>query len=279
MPGLRLGRGRRSHDAVGGALVVLVALAAVGLSDVNHVVVAGESLWGIAQRYATTPQAIAAANHLANPNLILIGENLRIAGIAPTPAATSGPPVGPVAPAVMHTVVPGDNLTLIAARYGVTPEALASINGISNVNFLRIGQVLRIPSPPLSQVEALLDHYSEIYGINVALVKAVAWQESGWQEPVVSSVGALGVMQIMPKTGTFAAAYLVHHPVDPLNVKANIEAGVAFLAYLLRLSGGNAPLAVASYYQGFDSVVGRGMYLDTKAYVANVMALEQRFSG
>lgn len=275
MPGL--GRGERSQGTIGGALVVLVALAAVGLSDVNHVVVAGETLWSIAQRYATTPQAIASANHLANPDLILIGENLRISGITPATPATA--PVMPARPAVVHTVVAGDNLTVIAARYGVTPQALASFNGIDNANFLRIGQALRIPSPPISEVEALLDRYAKTYGISAALVKAVAWQESGWQEPVVSPVGAMGVMQIMPKTGTFAATYLVRHPVDPLNVEANVEAGVAFLAYLLRLSAGNAPLAVAAYYQGFDSVVTRGMYLDTKAYVANVIALEQRFSG
>ena len=271
---------------MGGGLLVLVALAATGLSDVNHVVVRGESLWSLAQRYATTPAAIASANHVANPNLIAIGMNLRIAGVGPGGASTT--PVASRASAAPTTyrVVAGDNLSSIAARHRVTAQALALLNGIPKANLVRVGQVLRIPVPaptpaagpnPASPVRALIVRYSAQYRVSPGLVEAVAWQESGWQQKVVSSTGALGVMQIMPATGVFVGTNLVGHPIDPANIGANVEAGVAFLAYLLRMSGGQVPLAVASYYQGFRSVSVRGMFTDTKAYVASVLALEQRF--
>jgi len=53
---------------------------------------------------------------------------------------------------------------------------------------------------------------------------------------------------------------------------------VAFFAYLVRQAKGNVVLAVAGYYQGLRSVVKEGMQADTKRYLANVMALRQRFS-
>ena len=53
---------------------------------------------------------------------------------------------------------------------------------------------------------------------------------------------------------------------------------MAFFAYLVRQAKGDVPLAVAGYYQGLRSVVQKGMQADTKRYVANVMALRQRFS-
>jgi soluble lytic murein transglycosylase-like protein len=58
-----------------------------------------------------------------------------------------------------------------------------------------------------------------------------------------------------------------------------VEAGVAFLAYLLDQTRGDQPTAVASYYQGLESVRAQGMRADTRRYVANVMALKRRFAG
>ena len=46
---------------------------------------------------------------------------------------------------VTHTVVKGESLLAIASHYGVTAEALAAANGITNQNHVFVGQVLTIP--------------------------------------------------------------------------------------------------------------------------------------
>jgi soluble lytic murein transglycosylase-like protein len=275
------GAGSRSRKQGAAALAVVAALAAGGFADSGHLVAPGESLFTIARTYATTPQAIAEANHLANPNLIFIGTLLRIPTSPPPPAqkpAPAAPLPQPAPQAVTYTVKRGDSLTTIAVHYAVTPGALATLNGITRPNLIRVGKVLKIPVPAPATVETLLEKYAAKYKVEPALIKALAWQESGWQQQVISDMGAVGVMQIMPETGRFTGDIILQRVVDTANLEHNVEAGVAFFAYLVRQAKGNVQLAVAGYYQGLRSVVQDGMQADTKRYLANVMALRQRFS-
>ena len=66
---------------------------------------------------------------------------------APPPVAPAAPPVPPPPPTnpVYYVVQWGDNLSRIAARYGTTVWAIAQANGILNINYIRVGQVLVIP--------------------------------------------------------------------------------------------------------------------------------------
>jgi len=106
-----------------------------GGTTVTHVVQAGENLFRIALKYGTTVQAIAAANGIVNPNVVYAGQEL----IIPQGGETPSPSVR------YHVVQPGETLSGIAMRYGTTPWAIATANGISNVNYVRAGQTLRIP--------------------------------------------------------------------------------------------------------------------------------------
>jgi LysM repeat protein len=268
---------------------LLAALALAGLGDVTYTVVKGESLWKVAQRFGVTPKAIAEANHIPNPSLIFIGQQLRIPG-ASTGAQVAGPvgtagqpqPAAPTKTTVSYTVAAGDNLARIANKLGSTVAEIVAANKIRNPNLVRIGQVLSVPvpaPPPPPTVEQLLNRYSKEFGVNPALVKAIAWQESGWQQQVVSNKGAVGVMQVLPSTGKFAGQYLLGHDVDVTNVEHNVKAGVRFLAFLIKNAGGDEAAAVAGYYQGPQSVKTKGMLPNTQHYVANVMALEKRFGG
>ncbi len=99
-----------------------------------HTVQAGETLSAIGLRYGVTSWALVQANHLASANLIYVGQQLIIPGGATTPAPTAG----------TYTVRPGDSLSSIAARFGTTVAALAAQNGISNPEFITVGQVLRL---------------------------------------------------------------------------------------------------------------------------------------
>jgi peptidoglycan/xylan/chitin deacetylase (PgdA/CDA1 family) len=107
-------------------------------SPVLYTVRSGDNLYRIALRYGVTVSSIVAANHLANANVIRVGQVLTIPIGAPP---TSPPPTSPV----LYTVRSGDNLYRIALRYGVTVSAIVAANHLSNANVIRVGQVLTIP--------------------------------------------------------------------------------------------------------------------------------------
>jgi transglycosylase-like protein with SLT domain/putative peptidoglycan binding protein len=123
-------------------------------------------------------------------------------------------------------------------------------------------------------VRALLDSWAAHYGVDRRLVRAIAWMESGYQTDLTSSVGAWGVMQILPGTWSYVETSLVGHRV-PRTASGNIRVGVAYLRQLLREFGGNKRQALAAWYQGPTSVRKRGPIRDTKIFVANVLALRR----
>lgn len=103
----------------------------------TYTVVSGDNLSSIAARYGTTVASLAAINGIANPNLINVGQVLRINGSAPAPAQ---PAAGG-----QYTVVSGDTLSSIAQRYGTNYQTLAAMNGIADPNKIYAGQKLNVP--------------------------------------------------------------------------------------------------------------------------------------
>ncbi len=101
-----------------------------------YTVQAGARLGYIASYYGATVEALSALNNIVNPELIFIGQTLVVPGAAPIPV-----PVQPI----IHTVQPGEMLSSIAARYGVNMWLIADANGLSNINFIWMGQRLVIP--------------------------------------------------------------------------------------------------------------------------------------
>ncbi|HEX7589739.1 MAG TPA: LysM peptidoglycan-binding domain-containing protein, partial [Demequinaceae bacterium] len=115
---------------------------------VTYTVVAGDTLYKIATKFHTTVSAIASANGITNVNLIRVGQKLKIPSsgtTATTPTTTTPPPAAPVAATtVTYTVVAGDTLGKIAAKYHTTVMAIAVANKIKNVNLIVVGQKLTI---------------------------------------------------------------------------------------------------------------------------------------
>jgi LysM repeat protein len=101
----------------------------------THVVQPGENLFRIALHYGMTYQTVAAANGIVNPDLIYVGQRLTIPAEGTAEPTEEG----------THVVQPGENLFRIALQYGVTVEAMAVANDISNVNLIYPGQTLVIP--------------------------------------------------------------------------------------------------------------------------------------
>lgn len=185
-----------------------------------------------------------------------------------------------------YVVKPGDSLTAIANRSHTTLSTLARLNRLNPARPLLIGTNLRLPasvrSAPTaisasnaSDVRASLDKWAAYYGIHPSLARALAWMESGYNNTVVSSVGAQGVMQLLPSTWDYVENVLIGHSVQH-NADGNVEVGLAYLHHLLTVFGGNEQLALAGWYQGERAVKAVGPYKVSKVFVANVLALRDR---
>ena len=108
---------------------------------VSYKVVAGDTLGSIATKFGVSVARIQAANAMGTSTVIRVGQTLKI----PT-AATSSPAVT-TSPAIKtYTVKSGDTLWGIASKLGVSATALAQINGITNANLIKVGQVLKVPN-------------------------------------------------------------------------------------------------------------------------------------
>lgn len=127
----------------------------------------------------------------------------------------------------------------------------------------------------IGRTRSLLDYWARYYAVDRALVRALAWMESGYQANLTSSAGAWGVMQILPSTWVYVETVLLRQRI-PRTVSGNIRVGVALLRELLREFNGGQRRALAAYYQGPTSIRRRGPLRMTLHFVANVMALKQR---
>ena len=197
-------------------------------------------------------------------------------------ASAFTPPVRP-----KHVVVAGESFASIAARYGISPLLLARENQLELTSVIVPGQRLLLPSgtqpvvtgQPTPSVEvsheavrASIDRWSAAYGVDPKLARATAWMESGFQQDVVSSVGAIGVMQLLPGTWQWVDQMLLATK-TPRTYDGNIRAGVRYLRWLLDQFGGDTRLALAGYYQGAQAVRDRGLFDDTKRYVSIILKL------
>ena len=94
-------------------------------------------------------------------------------------------------------------------------------------------------------------------GVEPALVYAVMREESGYRPGVVSTAGALGLLQIMPETGARLARDAglgAFASEDLLRPEVNIRLGTFYLDELVRRFGGRASAAVGSYNAGPEAV-------------------------
>jgi LysM repeat protein len=277
-----------------------------GASRRMHVVVAGEHLTRIARRYGVTIAAIVEANGIADPSRIFPGQRLVIPGLAaparPAPVAPPAPPAASASPARIHVVAPGENLTRIARRYGVTIAAIVEANGIADPSRIFPGQRLTIgaaatatasvpvakPAIPPQMAAVMLQRggarrvvaeEAARFDVPVALALAVAWQESGWRQKVMSRAGAIGIMQLIPATGDWVGATMLGAPVDLYDLRSNARAGVRLLRHYLDRYGGSWDLALAAYYQGQTAVDRHGIYPVSVSYIASIRALASVLGG
>lgn len=187
----------------------------------------------------------------------------------------------------IYSVKPGDSLTAIAQRNDTTVATLAKVNKLDPADALLIGTKVRLPVTTARRsrtaaaatntlaVRASIDKWAAQYGLDAQLVRALAWMESGFQQSAVSSVGAEGVMQLLPTTWEYVEDVLIGHKVEH-TADGNVQVGVAYLGHLLKAFDGDEQRALAAWYQGEKAVRDNGPYAESKAFVADVLALRTR---
>ena len=133
----------------------------------------------------------------------------------------------------------GDTLSGLAAGAGVAMADMAAMNGLDPDGLLVEGTVIKLPSgapaparasepapapvvPPADPVPtaatvgaADIQSVASQYGVSPSLAAAIAWQESGFNNAMVSPANARGVMQVMPGTWDYVQQNLAQRELDP----------------------------------------------------------------
>lgn len=304
-------RNLTASTAAGGMMLAGLPLA------LDYVVRPGDTLSGIAAQHGTTVDRIVARNDLhPSGDRVVAGQRLDVPAAhgragrteprRPAARRSAGPDARRI---VRYTVRPGDTPSGLAVRFHAWTAELVEMNGSD----LRVGEEIRIPvvvaaaaadrrtserkpararsggaapgrtsapartkaSPTRAEVRRVITRSAQRHGVDPDLALAVSWQEAGWQMHHRSYAGAIGAMQVMPSTGDWMSD-VAGRRLHLRDLHDNVTAGVVLLEILLD----QAPtrLAVAGYYQGLAGVREHGMYDDTRRYVANVMALRDRFT-
>ena len=129
------------------------------------------------------------------------------------------------------------------------------------------------PPPPLqaSTVHDILVQAAIEQGIDPNLLLAVSFWESSWHPDAVSSEGAIGLLQVMPKTAATAGPTLLGRSVNLQDPLDNAEMGAALLKDLLNKYGTRT--ALAAYYQGEGALLSGNYAWDTWSYADGILNL------
>lgn len=144
------------------AVAALTLFLSANLDAATHKVRKGDTLSSIAKKYDITLDALKRANKIANPNQIRIGQTLEIPNT--------------YNPTFEYTIKKGESLSSIAKKHRIKVSELARLNGIRNVNKIKVGQVVKIPG--------LKPHFSTLtWSTRNALSKIPV--RGGWKNIVI----------------------------------------------------------------------------------------------
>jgi soluble lytic murein transglycosylase-like protein len=197
----------------------------------------GDTLNYIARTYHTTSGVLARVNHIANINIIFVGQHLCVA----------------------------NKTQYLASRVS---------NGLLANGAVRWYAYNALDYSSQSQAVRLLRGSAVRYGLPANLLLAIAWQESGWRQHIIARDGGIGIMQLMPYTAMGLNAQTRIH-FDPYKLADNIALGAIYLHSLWRGLHGNLTSIISAYNEGGWNVVHRGIF--NWRYVSSVLALMRRF--
>jgi soluble lytic murein transglycosylase-like protein len=118
--------------------------------------------------------------------------------------------------------------------------------------------------------EYYLAAYANHYAVPLDFARALVEQESGWQICTRSIKGAVGIMQLMPRTALRLGVR------DRCDLRQNISGGIRYLAWLMNKFHGELRLVAAAYYAGEGAVERRGLAYSNRDVVTYVASVRQR---
>jgi soluble lytic murein transglycosylase-like protein len=141
------------------------------------------------------------------------------------------------------------------ARASAAPAAETAADATGAADVADVADIANVPSSPAEAYpyESLIVSAAESYGVDPALIRAVVQVESGFDPSLISSAGAMGLMQLMPET---AEALDVQDALDPAQ---NIDGGIrCLLGQIIRFDG-DVRTALAAYNCGANGLKTRGV--------------------
>lgn len=274
-------------------------------ADSTYVVRPGDTISHIASRHKISQASLLRANRLSGHAVIRPGQRLVVPGGADRARrAAKASRARAARTGVMVTVASGQTVSHLAVKYGVTQASILRANGLRAGAKIRVGQKLRIPgaatptrkasahprlssagranlrylnahpAPARSTVKRMILRAARQHGVDPKLALAIGWQESRWNQRAVSEDNAIGVMQCLPSTGQWMSGVLGRR-INLLKAADNIQCGVGLLRTLGR-SVSSEREVIAAYYQGLGALQDKGMYGETKEYVASVLRHKSR---
>lgn len=164
--------------------------------------------------------------------------------------------------------VPEDNFVLQAPK---SSASFAESNFSDTLDEIKGAVSGDFNSGVLTCSEELNTYFQEAastYGIDVKLLKSIAYAESNFNSDCTSSAGAMGIMQMMPETAKSCGV------TDPYDARQNILGGAKFFSNMLNRYNGNVSLALAAYNAGpgnVDKYGGIPPFKETQNYVPKVL--------
>lgn len=222
-------------------------------SGSSYTVKAGDTLSHIAGRNGIGLSVLLKANGLSSSSVIYPGQKLKLAGTAP---ASQG-------------AAPGNDLVPNTFLHYTYPDHVVSS---ANENKRAL---LATSVPSRSQMQAIIADTARRMGVDPSLALAHSFVESSFNHASVSPANAIGAMQVIPASGTWASE-MVGRKLNLLDPYDNATAGVAIIRQLQRTAP-SMDVGIAAYYQGLGGVTRNGMYPDTQRYVSTVKGYMKRF--
>lgn len=125
-----------------------------------------------------------------------------------------------------------------------------------------------------AEIDAAIQKYANKYGVDANLIRSIIKAESDFNPNCTSSVGAQGLMQLMPENSRYYGV------TDPYDIDQNINAGTQLLKQYLNMYNGDTQMALAAYNAGPGTLKTRGVTssnhfyklpTETRNYVPKVM--------
>jgi soluble lytic murein transglycosylase-like protein len=184
--------------------------------------------------------------------------------LVPEPRAVTSPPP-PVADA---SVVPEVPRVAVAEAPAVAPEPEATT--AASVSGPAAPASASAPASGALPFDSVVRRAAEVASVDAALLHAIIDVESGYDPQALSGKGAIGLMQVLPRTGERFGVRRLEDPAE------NVRAGASYVRWLLSRFDGDLPLVLAAYNAGEGAVLRYGRQIppfpETQSYVRKVMA-------